>query len=79
MYQSHSVTEKALWLYLISGYVKKTTKVDEPTRTVPIILGAGFLLVLVIVIVVLARVCIVRKAKKPMNVSCEYIILLHRY
>ncbi|XP_041802231.1 antigen WC1.1 [Chelmon rostratus] len=43
------------------------------TRIVPIVLGVGFLLVLVILIVVFVRVCIVKKAKRPTNVSSRMI------
>ncbi|XP_067447489.1 scavenger receptor cysteine-rich type 1 protein M160 isoform X2 [Thunnus thynnus] len=49
------------------GYeIKQPPTEDNKIPVVPIILGVGFLLVLVILIVVFVRICIVRKAK---NVS----------
>uniref|UniRef100_A0A8C4F1B9 SRCR domain-containing protein n=1 Tax=Dicentrarchus labrax TaxID=13489 RepID=A0A8C4F1B9_DICLA len=61
-------TEKPAEIYC-EGYVDIIDK-DKPQSTpvVPIILGVGFLLFLVILIVVFVRVYIAKKGKKSMNV-----------
>lgn len=64
---------------LITEHVAPTTQAP-PTPTievVPIILGVGLTLIVVILIVVFVRVCIVRRAKRPMYAACEYTILLN--
>ncbi|XP_035513024.1 scavenger receptor cysteine-rich type 1 protein M130 [Morone saxatilis] len=62
-------TDKPAEIYC-KGYVKRKEDgpIPKPTPVVPIILGVGFLLFLVILIVVFVRVYIVRKGKKSMNV-----------
>lgn len=56
----------------VSGYEETATVVGPKTNVVSIILGTGFLLVVVILIVLFARVCLVRRSKKAVNVACEY-------
>ncbi|XP_070825415.1 scavenger receptor cysteine-rich type 1 protein M130 [Chaetodon trifascialis] len=54
-------------------YVEKPPGIKTKPPIVPIILGVVIFLVLVILIVVFVRVCIVKKAKRPMDVSSRVI------
>lgn len=63
-------------LCLTPGYVKPPKDVPRRNLTVPIILGVGITLILLILMVVLARVYIYKKSNKAMNVSRE-LLLFH--
>lgn len=70
---------ESVWMCLITDHVPSTPPPPPPPpiQVVPIILGVGLTLIVVILIVVFVRVCIVRRAKRPMYAACEYIILLN--
>ncbi|KAM9350289.1 scavenger receptor cysteine-rich type 1 protein M130 [Symphorus nematophorus] len=66
-HMSSSSKERPAEIYC-NGYVPEPTiPPDRPTSIVPIIVGIGFVLVLVILIAVFVRVYIVRRAKRAMN------------
>lgn len=72
----HSMNElfRSIVSVLNSGYVRKQITGGS---TVPVILGVGFLLVVLILIAVFTRVYFARSNKKNMKVLSEYLILSH--
>ncbi|TMS16568.1 Scavenger receptor cysteine-rich type 1 protein M160, partial [Larimichthys crocea] len=66
-------TAKPFQIYC-NGYKSNVTPPESgPNYTVAIILGLGFLLIVMILIIVFIRIRMVRKSKRPMNVSSRML------